>query len=59
MSLEALPVKNTAVKKQIGGTMFSSPPPPPPKADRFNVLLLLSRQNYELIINISRDLISV
>ena len=57
MSLKALPVKNTAVKKQIGGTMFS--PPPPPKADRFNVLLLLSRQSYELIINISGDLISI
>ena len=56
MSLNALPVKNTAVKKQIRGHNVL---PPAPKADRFNVLLLLSRQNYELIINISGDLISV
>ena len=54
MNLKALPVKNTVVKKQTGGPMS-----PPPRADRFNVLLLLSRQNYELIINILGDLISV
>ena len=55
MNLKALPVKNTAVKKQTWGPMS----PPPPRADRFKVLLLLSRQNYELIINILGDLISV
>ena len=54
MILKALPVKNTVVKKQTGGHNV-----PPPGADRFNVLLLLSRQNYELKINISRDLTSV